>query len=327
MKKLLYFNGQGGFNKLNHLVPVSKNKGIYKIINKFKREDVAAGLQKNLEIEFLKFLEYWMKKTKQTNICLAGGLFANVKLNQKIQEIAKDIFISSHMGDGGLGVGAIFTHLSNCKKLDSLYLGNEYTDEFIKYVLDKSKINYSIPTNLAKTVASLLSKNNVVVLFQGKMEFGPRALGNRSLLYRPDDPKVNDWLNKKLNRTEFMPFAPVVLIEDAKKCFKKININSQPAKHMIMTYECTDWMKKNCPGVVHIDGSARPQLIDKKVNPVYYNIVKEFKKITGLPCIINTSFNMHEEPIVCSPKDAIRAFMDSKLDYMVMNKYLIEVKK
>ena len=323
MKKLMHYNGNGGFNKINHMIPLSKNKGIYKKISKFKREDVAAGLQKNLETEFIKFVKYWMEKTGQKNICLSGGIFANVKLNQSINEISDKIYIFPHMGDGGLAVGAVCAYLKKSQKVDNLYLGNNYNDEYVKYILDEHKINYTKPNNLAKFIAQLLSRNKVVALFQGRMEFGPRALGNRSILYRPNDPDVNDWLNKKLKRTEFMPFAPVVLNEDAKKCFKDIDINCQPAKNMIITYECTDWMKKKCSGVVHIDGSARPQLIDKKTNPLYYNIVKEFKKITGLPCIINTSFNMHEEPIVCSPNDALRAFIDSKLDYLVINKFLI----
>jgi len=194
----------------------------------------------------------------------------------------------------------------------------------MKAELEKSNLNYKKLTNPGKEIANLLAKGNVIAYYNDRMEYGPRALGNRSVLYRPDDKTVNDWLNKKLKRTEFMPFAPVVLEEDANKCFKNIKGAEHAAKFMTITFDCTEWMKNNCQGVLHVDGTARPQLINKKDNPVYYNIIKEFKKLTKLPCIINTSFNIHEQPIVCTPKDAIRAFVESELDYLVLGDYLVK---
>jgi carbamoyltransferase len=156
------------------------------------------------------------------------------------------------------------------------------------------------------------------------MEYGPRALGNRSILYRPDDMKVNDWLNKKLNRTEFMPFAPSVLIDRAGKCFRNVKGAEFAARYMTVTFDCTSWMKKNCPGVVHIDGTSRPQLVSKSDNLLFFKIISEFERLTGLPCIINTSFNMHEEPIVCTPEDALSAFQRSGIDYLVLNRFLVK---
>jgi carbamoyltransferase len=156
------------------------------------------------------------------------------------------------------------------------------------------------------------------------MEYGPRALGNRSILYQTKDRTVNDWLNKRLKRTEFMPFAPVTLKEYASQCYKNVGGAESAAKFMTITFDCTDWMKKHCPAVVHIDGTARPQLIDKKANPSYYRILDEYRKLTGIPSIVNTSFNMHEEPIVCSPDDALRSFRDGGLDYLAIGSFLIE---
>ena len=155
------------------------------------------------------------------------------------------------------------------------------------------------------------------------MEYGPRALGNRSILYQPTDPSVNDWLNKRLVRTEFMPFAPVTMVEYADQCYEGLNGARYPAHFMTITFDCTPWMKKHCPAVVHVDGTARPQLIDRAANPGYYGVLEEYHKLTGLPCLINTSFNMHEEPIVCTPADAIRAFVDGHLDHLAMGKFLL----
>ena len=155
------------------------------------------------------------------------------------------------------------------------------------------------------------------------MEYGPRALGNRSILYQPTDPSVNDWLNVLLKRTEFMPFAPSTLTEYADEHYEGLDRARNSARFMTITFDCTDRMKETCPGVVHIDGTARPQLVREEDNPSYYRIIDEFRKRTGIPTIINTSFNMHEEPIVCSPRDAIRAFRLGHLDYLAIGDFLV----
>ena len=154
------------------------------------------------------------------------------------------------------------------------------------------------------------------------MEYGPRALGNRSILYRPDSPSVNDWLNERLKRTEFMPFAPSTLAEDAASYFVGIEGAENTARFMTITFDCTEVMKKSCPGVVHIDGTARPQIVHAHDNPDYHRIISEFKRLTGLSCVVNTSFNIHEEPIVCTPEDAIRAFKTGHLDVLAIGPYI-----
>jgi carbamoyltransferase len=156
------------------------------------------------------------------------------------------------------------------------------------------------------------------------MEYGPRALGNRSILYQATDTTVNDWLNKRLKRTEFMPFAPVTLKKYASECYTGLKGAETPAKFMTITLNCTDVMKRNCPAVVHVDGTARPQIIDKDTNTSYYKLLNEYRKITGIPSMINTSFNMHEEPIVCSPTDALKAFKASGLDYLAIGNFLLK---
>jgi carbamoyltransferase len=156
------------------------------------------------------------------------------------------------------------------------------------------------------------------------MEYGPRALGNRSILYQAGDPSVNDWLNELLKRTEFMPFAPVALCEHADSLFVGTKGALDTARFMTMTFQCTPWMADRCGGVVHVDNTARPQLVRREDNPAYYRIIEEYGRRTGVPVVINTSFNVHEEPIVRSPDDAIRAFFDSALDYLAIGRFLVK---
>ena len=233
------------------------------------------------------------------------------------------------MGDGGLALGAaLFLYNKNIdplnQELKEVYLGPNYSDEEIEQSIKRNNLKYSKEKNIAKIIANLLLKGKVVARFDGRMEYGPRALGNRTILYKTNDKNVNDWLNKRLKRTEFMPFAPVTLAEDINLCYENPRCSEYSTRFMTMTLNCTDFMKRNCPGVVHLDGTARPQIISKDENPIYYNILKEYKKLSGLPCLINTSFNMHESPIVCTPQDAIDSFKEGYLDYLAIGNFLIK---
>jgi carbamoyltransferase len=155
------------------------------------------------------------------------------------------------------------------------------------------------------------------------MEYGPRALGNRTILYHAREPEVNQWLNKRLGRTEFMPFAPVTLWEAREKCYVNLEGAEHAAEFMTITFDCTEFMRTNCPAAVHVDGTARPQLIRREVNPEYHAILSAYEKLSGIPCLINTSFNMHEEPIVCSPRDAVRAFLLGHLDGLAIGPFYV----
>jgi carbamoyltransferase len=210
-------------------------------------------------------------------------------------------------------------------KLHGVYLGPEYSDADIERELQAQHFSYTRPTNLAELVAELLVNKKVVGVFSGRMEYGPRALGNRSILYPATDRSVNDWLNQQLKRTEFMPFAPVTLDERAGDCYRVEDIAKcrYAAQFMTIAVSVTKYMADHMPAAVHVDGTARPQLITREINPLYYDILKEYERRTGLPSLVNTSFNMHEEPIVCAPKEAISAYEASRLDALVVGPFLI----
>jgi len=171
-------------------------------------------------------------------------------------------------------------------------------------------------------VAELLTEDCIVARFNGRMEYGPRALGNRSILYPAGDPEVNQWLNQQLGRTEFMPFAPAALADAAPRLFRNLSGCEKTAEFMTVTFDCTDEMKRKCPAAVHVDGTARPQLVGERTNSSFYRILRGYEARTGVPAIINTSFNMHEEPIVCTPDDAVRAFLLGNIDYLAIGPYL-----
>lgn len=296
---------------------------------KFPKIDVAAAYQRVLEIVAVNFVQHWVKKTGINKVVLSGGVTANVKLNQRIFEIAgvDELFVYPNMGDGGCGTGAAL-YVSQQGKLlptiDSPYFGPDYSEAEMLAALEEAGLQAEKPENLAEEVAALIHSGQVVARFDGRMEYGPRALGNRSIMYHAREPEVNQWLNKRLGRTEFMPFAPVTLFEAREKCYHNIQGAEHTAEFMTVTFDCTDFMKENCPAAVHVDGTARPQLIKREVNPGYYDILKAYEKLTGIPSLINTSFNMHEEPIVNSPQDAVRAFLDGKLDYLLLGPFLVK---
>ncbi len=227
------------------------------------------------------------------------------------------------MGDGGICFAAAGLNGAFPAKLKDAYLGPDYNDDWVKGLLDKSGFPYTREPDIEKKAAALLSQGKVIARFAGRMEFGPRALGNRSILYQATDKSVNDWLNKRLRRSEFMPFAPVTLFELKDKCYLNTRGAEEAARYMTISFACSEWMKKVSPGVVHIDGTARPQIIKEEDNPGYYKILNEYFKITGIPSLINTSFNMHGEPIVCSPEDALKTFSLAGLDYLAINNFLV----
>jgi len=305
------------------------NRGVYRKLRDYKKEDIAAASQRRFEEVMLEYVLEAIRATGLSSLALAGGVFGNVRLNQKIAQLkeVKEIFIHPGMNDQGISLGVGLKYLAETAglkpfKLKTIYWGPEYSNARIESSLKKEKLHYSYVENIDLTLAKLLSEGKTIARFNGRMEYGPRALGNRSILYQATDPKVNDWLNKKLRRAEFMPFAPVTLQEYADKCYLNIEHVKHNAKFMTISVDCTEWMKSISPAVVHIDGTARPQLIQENDNPSYYKILKEYHRLTGIPSLINTSFNMHEEPIVAGPEDAIRAFKAAQLDYLAIGNYL-----
>ncbi len=302
----------------------------------WKREDLAASIQAHTEELMRRYLGHWARATGLRDVALSGGVFANVRVNEEVLALPEvdRIFVHPHMGDGGLCGGAA---LASClpevlprrmrpdrTPLRDVYLGGDLGDAEIEAAMREAELEPEpVETELEEFVADLLASGYVVARATGRMEYGPRALGNRSVLYQPTDPSVNDWLNASLRRTEFMPFAPAVLWEERERCFLNLRGAEHAAEFMTVTAQATPWMKKHMPGVVHLDGTARPQLVRQDRNPGFYRIIAEFRKRTGLPAVINTSFNMHEEPIVCSARDAVRAFLDGNLDFLALGSYLI----
>ncbi len=307
------------------------NKKLPEELAPFKREDIAAAFQKRLEDCLVEIVKYAVKKTGEHKIALAGGVAANVKANQRIHEMKEisDIYIHQAMGDDGLALGAaLHSAYTNGEKIElpqNVYFGPDFTSEQIKKTLDSYKLKYKREKIIETKVAELISSGKIVARFAGRMEYGPRALGNRSILYHTRDKTANDWLNKRLKRTEFMPFAPVTLDKFASKCFKDLKGAEYSSRFMTITFECTPFMKKVSPAVVHVDGTARPQILREKDNPNYYKILSEYYKITGIPSLVNTSFNMHEEPIVCTPNDAVRSFLSSGVDYLAIGNFLVSI--
>ena len=175
-----------------------------------------------------------------------------------------------------------------------------------------------------KAVADRLARGQVVARCFGRMEYGPRALGHRSILYQTNDSSVNHWLNERLKRTDFMPFAPATLAEHADDCYQDLNGVRDTTRFMTVTVACKSSMAAKSPGAVHVDGTARPQIVDRETAPDFHAILSEYQARTGVPSLLNTSFNMHEEPIVCTPDDAIRAFLAGNLDWLALGDYMIE---
>lgn len=295
------------------------------------REDIAAAYQRVLEDVAVHYVKKWLAKTGATKVACAGGVFANVKMNQRIMEIdgVSELFVFPAMADSGVGVGAALALNSDLTKaeparLSDVYLGPSYTDAEIEQALRASGLPFARSANVVDDIVDRLVKNKVVARFGGAMEFGPRALGNRSILYPALEPEVNKWLNDRLRRTEFMPFAPISLAERASDLYVNVERVRYTAEFMTVTTDCTARMRAESPAAVHVDGTARPQLVRAESNPVIHRILRRYEERTKIPTLINTSFNMHEEPIVCSPEDAIRAFKDGNLEVLALGDYLVE---
>lgn len=298
----------------------------------YKREDLAATIQDLTEDVATAYVGHWCQKTGHRHVALAGGVFANVRVNQRILETAgvSSVFAFPAMSDDGLAAGAALVRHAEINGwkpaeracIDHVYLGPEFSDEEIEQALGAADVAFAKADDMAKEVAKLLADGKVVARFAGRMEYGPRALGNRSILYRPDDPSVNDWLNERLKRADFMPFAPATLAEDAAGYFIGIEGAENTARFMTITFDCTEAMKKSCQGVVQVDGKARPQIVHAHDNPDYHRTLSEFKRLTGLSCVLNTSFNIHDEPIACTPEDAIHTFKRAELDVLAIGSFI-----
>ena len=296
-------------------------------------KNIAASLQKVTEDVLFKILNYLYEETKCENLCMAGGVALNSVANGKIKKNTKfkNIFIQPASSDAGTSLGVafyIYNSVLNNKRnciMDSVYLGPEFYNNKIQSFLDSNKINYKKlkdENELVKETAKFIYQNNVIGWFQGRMEFGPRALGNRSILANPCNPQMKKILNEKVkHREEFRPFAPVIIEEKVKEYF---DIDKKDERFMLFVYPIKESKRKLIPPVNHVDGTARLQTVNKEQNLLYYNLIREFEKLSKVPVLINTSFNIRGEPIVCTPEDAYKCMMGTEIDYLILNNFLIK---
>jgi len=329
-------------NKQTISIDISKEKAqklfqyenLQKYLTKYSKEDIAAGVQRFLEDIVVEYVDLVVKTTGIDNIVLSGGVTANVIMNLTIfEEVTKNIFIVPAMSDDGTAQGAaILTLLDNGYKYEDLkwlkqeampYWGTSYTKEDILQELEnwKDKIIYKdLGDEWPEITAKMLVDGKIGAIFQGRMEWGPRALGNRSIIASVKDRNIHKKMNLEIKRRpEFQPFCPSVLAEEKDRLFKSVYLN----KHMTTACRIKEEFRDDIPGSVHIDGTARVQFVEESDNPNFYRLIKEVKRLTGFGVVINTSFNKHGRTIVESPKDAIVDFLDTDMDYLVIEGILI----
>ena len=292
-------------------------------------KDLAASIQKVTDTIVVTIARQLHKETGMKSLCMAGGVALNCVSNSKILEQTnfKDIFIQPAAGDAGGAVGAAYyvhnTVLGNRRSyvMKDAFLGPEYSDEEIESFLKKHEIMYRKLNrpDLLKETASLIADQKVIGWFQGRMEFGPRALGNRSIIADARNPKNQSVVNLKIKfRESFRPFAPTVLEDRIADFFDW----DRPSPFMLFVAKVRE-DKRTVPAITHVDGTARLQTISREQNMLYYDLIREFDHQTGCPVIINTSFNVRGEPIVCSPEHAWKCFIRTEIDFLVMGSFLI----
>ena len=317
------------FSELFGISPKTKDEKTLQI-----HFDIGASAQKVLEDVILKMTNHVHKKTKMKNLCIGGGVALNGVANYKIlkESLFDNIHIPPSPGDAGSAVGAAqylyYVYHKNSKDLtnnaqliqENVYVGPSYSNEEIKLFLDSKNISYESfdETQLLQKTAHLIADGNVVGWYQGKMEWGPRALGNRSILADPRDKNMKDILNKKIkHRESFRPFAPSIMEEFVSDYFEM----DIPSPYMLMVAKVKQ--PEKIPAVTHVDGTGRLQSVSRNSNPLYYNLINEFYKITNVPVIINTSMNVMGEPIVNTPEQAYNMILKTDMDCIVLGNYII----
>lgn len=298
------------------------------ICKRLSREDAAASVQYVTEKVICRAIDRLVANTGLKAVATAGGIFANVKLNRAVLEdtAAEKFFVFPAMGDEGLPVGACLLFLyerdgaavwqSRRHVLADVYLGRSYDAEF-RAASERHPGVCCESTDFVGKAVQALVRGEVVAIYDNRMEYGPRALGARTIMASPVQREVNDTINKRLERSEFMPFAPVVLEDQAATVFDVNPGNAHAARFMTITCDVKPEWRDRIPAVVHVDGSARPQTIRSSDNPLYFNVLSAFYRETGLPVLVNTSFNVHEEPIINTPDQALKALVDGRVDYLL----------
>ena len=292
--------------------------------------DIAYGLQKVVERTGVYLAKHLQAITGRDQLCLTGGVVLNCLMNKKIVEESgfKEFFFQPIANDAGTSLGSALYEYHQRREqprkhvFDSVYLGTEYTPYEIKQVLRDKKVQYRHSPNITAETAQHIANGKIVGWFQGRMEAGPRALGNRSIAVDPRDPAMKERLNERVKKREFFrPFAPSVLEEKAGEYF--VLPQGQVSPYMILVADVREEKKKVIPAVTHADGTARFQTVSKNTNLRYWQLIAEFEKLTGVPVLLNTSFN-ENEPIVCTPQDAVNCFLRTEFDVLAIGDYIVE---
>ncbi len=292
-------------------------------------KNIAFAVQDKCEEAMMSIVRLAIEKCRSKNLCLAGGVALNSKANGKIMAsgIVNDLFVQPAASDDGVALGAALTPFLDggqrlpLKPMRHAYLGPSFDDSAIATALKTYKIRASPLSDPAATAAEFLSQGKILGWYQGRMEFGPRALGDRSILADPRDPEMNIKVNNAVKFREWWrPFAPSFKKEAAPEYLE----SAHDSPFMILTAQVRPEKRDIIPSVTHVDGSARPQTVEKEVNPLYYRLIDEFGKHTGVPVVMNTSFNLRGEAIVHTPTDAIRTFFSSGMDALFLGSYLVE---
>lgn len=327
---LSYFSYQYG----DKMIKKTKWEKLFGITQRTKNDEItpshknlAYAIQYVIEVLLLKIVQSMRKDSNCQNLCICGGVALNCVANGLLQKerIYSNVYVPFAPGDCGCSVGAALAYdnlaENRSKYTVSPYTGPQYHDPEIAEVLNAYGLEYTCVDSfdtLCLTTAKLISEENIVGWYQGRMELGPRALGNRSILADARNPLMKDLVNSRIKfRESFRPFAPSVLEEDAESLF----LNCQDSAYMMFTFPVVD---NSIPAVTHVDGTARVQTVSKKDNELYYKLLKSFKALTGCPALLNTSFNVMGEPIVCTPEDAVKTFKKCGLDYLIIGSFIVK---
>jgi carbamoyltransferase len=294
-----------------------------------RHKNVAFAAQEACEIAMMSVVRMAMQKAGSRNLCMAGGVALNSKANGKIAAsgMVDNFFVQPAASDDGVALGAALApYLDDHGKLPNramrhAYLGASFDDAAIEPVLQTYKLRYRRLDDVAASVAELLAQGKIIGWFQGRMEFGPRALGSRSILADPRDPEMNAKVNNAVKFREWWrPFAPSFKKEAAGEFLE----SATDSPFMILTAQVRPEKRAVIPSVTHVDGSARPQTVEREINPLYWRLIDEFGRRTGVPVIMNTSFNLRGEAIVHTPTDAVRTFFSSGMDALSIGSFLVE---
>lgn len=290
--------------------------------------DIAYALQYTLEEAGLHIARWLQRESGSTRLCVAGGVALNSVMNGRIllETPFEDFFAPPAASDAGTALGAAL-YVGSCvlglprARGNYVYLGPDFEEAEMEAALRQSGLTYSRPADIAQHAAERVAEGAIIGWFQGRMECGPRALGNRSIIADPRSPLSKPRLNEKIKHREpFRPFAPSALLERAGEYF----VSDYPSPVMLLVFDVLEHRRDEVPAITHVDGTARVQTVSREDNPLYWRLIKSFEGITGVPMVVNTSFNDNDEPIVCTPVDALRCFVKTDLDGLALGPFWVE---